>query len=341
MGLVLAAAQLVWSTGCMKPIQVGVGVRLVPELASPGNSGSLTSMNVPDTAGDADGPAIAVVDVDGLLLNADLTGIASSGENPVSLFRERLDSVACNPCVKGVVIRINSPGGGVTATDIMWHDLTSFRERTKLPITACLMDLGAGGAYYLATAADQIVAHPTSITGGIGVILNTYNLQDALQQFNITAIPIKAGDKVDLGSPVKTMDAAQRKILQTMADEFHKRFQEVVAEGRPEVDMDDKSNFDGRVFTAKQAEQRRLVDYIGYLDDAVTMTRRMAHIHHARVLMFHRQNDKAHTPYAITPNIPLTAGLVPISLPGLDRSRLPGFLYMWQPEPTMERLSGK
>src|SRR6516225_3005237 len=145
-------------------------------------------------------PKIAVVDVDGLLLNMDMTGMYSLGENPVSVFREKLEAIAADPCVCAVVVRINSPGGGVTATDIMWRDLQAFRAKTNLPVVACIMDLGCGGAYYLATASDLIVAHPTSVTGGIGVILNLYNLQDTLNLFSIVSQSIKAGKNIDMGS---------------------------------------------------------------------------------------------------------------------------------------------
>ena len=192
-------------TGCAGTLlHVAADAKVTPEMPSAGNEGPLVPMSVPDSMPlERDAPLIVVLDVDGLLLNTDFTGLNSAGENPVSLFRERLDAIAANPCVRGVVLRINSPGGGVTATDIMWHDLMRFKRCTRLPVVACLMDVGTGGAYYLATAADQIVAHPTSVTGGIGVILNFYNLQDALQQFNIAGVPIKSGDKIDLGSPIK------------------------------------------------------------------------------------------------------------------------------------------
>lgn len=104
---------------------------------------------------------VAVIDVDGILTNAEATGMGSWGENPVALFRERLDAVAKDGRIQAIVVRINTPGGSVTASDIMWRDLNRFKEKTKLPVVACLMDVGAGGGYYLATAADQIVAHPT------------------------------------------------------------------------------------------------------------------------------------------------------------------------------------
>lgn len=313
--------------------------RVTTEVPAVPNASPVMPMNVP--RGGGDGPRVALIDVDGLLLNMDMTGLASMGENPVSIFRERLDAAAADRCVRAVVVRINSPGGGVTATDIMWHDLQSFKQRTGLPVVACLMDVGAGGAYYVATAADEIVAHPTTVTGGIGVILNVYNLQDAMAQFNVVAAPVKSGPHIDLGTPITALDDDKRKLLQAMAEEFHARFRGVVLSARSGVDAAEASNFDGRVFTASQAHQRGLVDTIGYLDDAVAAARRLAGIHQAQVVLYHRLNDRARSPYSITPNVPLQSSLMPLSLPGLDRSKLPGFLYLWQPEPTLEKLGGR
>jgi len=284
---------------------------------------------------------IALIDVDGLLVNMDMTGLSSQGENPVSLFREKLDAAAADPCVCAVVVRINSPGGGVTATDIMLHDLAVFKQRRQVPVVACVMDLGTGGAYYLATGADCIVAHPTSITGGVGVILNLYNLEDTMQQLNIRGRPIKAGEHVDLGSPIGPISDEGRRLLQQMADEFHARFRKAVEQARPDHDPQRSEDFDGRIFTAQQALDRGLIDSIGYLDDAITAVRRMAHLGSARTVVYHRCNDRARSLYAITPNTPLQSTLLPLSVPGLERSRLPTFLYLWQPEPTMERLVGR
>ncbi len=301
----------------------------------------VTAMGLPFQRNDPRAPKVAVVDVDGLLLNADATGLGSWGENTVSVFRERLDAITCDPCVRAVVVRINTPGGSVTATDIMWRDLTAFKRRTGLPVVACLMDVAAGGGYYVATAADCIVAHPTSVTGGIGCILNVYNLQDLMAQFNILGTPIKAGPNIDLGTPIKALSDEKRTILQNMADEFHARFRDVVLKGRPEVDGELESTFDGRVFTAVQAKELHLIDDIGYVDNAVARARSLAGVDYANVVFYHRRNDPALSPYSITPNTPLQKGLIPINVPGLDRSKLPVFLYLWQMEPSAEVTLGK
>lgn len=331
-GLALLACML---GGC-KTIRADARVTM----SSPPNpdGGPLYAMTV--RPGDESPYKIAVVDVDGLLLNQDLTGLFSVGENPVALFREKLDAVAANRCYRAVVLRINSHGGGVTASDIMWRDLQNFKSRTGLPVVACLMDVGTGGSYYLATAADEIMAHPTTITGGLGVILNLYNLQDLLAQFNIIPVPIKAGDNVDVGSPLRPGTDTSRELLQQMADEFHARFRDVVQQGRPQHKLA-TDDFDGRVFTAYQALQRGLIDRVGYLDDAIQLAADMAGIPGSRAVVLHRLADRARTPYEATPNLPMQAGILPMSIPGIERSKLPTFLYIWQPEPTMERLGGR
>jgi protease-4 len=270
-----------------------------------------------------------------------MTGFFSHGENPVELFREKLDRAAADPCVHAVVLRINTYGGGVTATDMMWRDLHAFKSRKRIPVVACLMDVATGGGYYLATAADQVVAHPTTITGGMGVIFNIYKLEDVMGFRNIYADPIKAGQYADLGSPVHKMDAPAKKLLQHMADEFQARFRDVVGQARPEYNPRQGDDFDGRIFTANQALEHKLIDRIGYLDDAVACARQLAGAPRACVVVYHRSNDPARNLYAVTPNVPMQGGLLPLSVPGLERTKLPTFLYLWQPEPTMERLSGK
>ncbi len=285
---------------------------------------------------------VAVVDVDGLLLDADTTGLGSCGENTVSLFRERLDAIQSDSRVRAVVMRVHSPGGSVTAADIMWHDLQDFRRRTKVPVVACLMDVATGGAYYLATGSDVIIAQPTGVTGAIGCILNVYNLQDLMAQFNIVGIPVKAGKNIDLGTPIKALDPEGRKVLQAMADEFHHRFREVVVKARPRVDPHLETTFDGRVFTASQARDLGLIDDIGYLDDAIARARNLAGIaNNAEIVFYHRKGDPALSPYSVTPNIPLQDKLIPVNVPGLNRSRLPSFLYLWEMDPTIEAITGK
>jgi protease-4 len=285
---------------------------------------------------------VALLDVDGLILDTPFVGPLSVGENPVGLFREKLEVIACDPTVKAVVLRVNSPGGGVAACMTMRRDLERFKERTKLPVVACLMDTAAGGAYYLASAADQVIANPATVTGGVGVILNLFNLRDLMAQFNVIPQPIKAGQYTDIGTSARALTPEEKGILQSMADEFHKQVVADIQRNRPA--MTNNNAFDGRIFTGPQSLKVGMVDGIGDLDQAIQSAAELAGfspVARPGVVMYRRGNDPARSIYAITANVPLQgAGLLP-NLPGLDRSKMPTFLSIWQPELTMEKMAGK
>jgi protease IV len=284
-------------------------------------------------------PSVAVIDVDGLLVNRNLSGFGSFGENPVALFREKLDCIACNEQISAIVLRINSPGGGVAAADMMARDLQHLKAQRNIPVVACLMDVGAGGGYYLATGADRIITHPTSVVGGIGVLLNVYNMEDGLAQFGIVSIPVKAGERIDLATPERLMEREERDILQGIADQFHDRFIRRVREARSQVR--DDAIFDGRVVTGEQAVVLGLADQLGYLDDAIVQARQLAGLPaESSIVMLRRESDRAYTPLDVTPNTPTTSSIIPLRLPGLDRSALPTFLYMWQADPSLVTTSG-
>jgi protease-4 len=284
---------------------------------------------------------VAIIDVDGVLLNYPFTGPMSLGENPVALFREKLDAAAGDRCVKAVVLRVNSHGGGVAAGQAMRRDLEKFKARTNLPVVACLMDNACGGAYVLASAADHVVATPATVTGGVGVILNLFNLQDLMANFNVIPQPILSGKLADIGTSARLLTDDEKQLLQAMSDEFHRQLTADVRRSRPNL-RDDGSVFDGRILTATQAYARGLVDRIGDLDDALGVAAQMAGAgERPQVVLYRRANDPAHSIYAVTANVPLQAtGLLP-NLPGLDRTKMPTFLSMWQPELTMEKLGGR
>jgi protease-4 len=326
----------------VSPVRNEVSMEMYPGTL-PGRAGPLIEMCLPGYGSGHGRAKIAVLDVDGLLLNQNLSipgpwGTGLVGENPLALFHEKLQAIQADPCVGAVLLRINSPGGGVSTTDMMWQELQRYRHTTGKPVVACLMDVAAGGGYYLATAADYIVAHPTTITGGIGVIWNSYNLKDTMAQVNIIPQPIKSGELIDMGSTSKFLTGDAKRILQQMADEFHQRFKDVVLTARPKTASAGPGVFDGQVYTAQQALRYGLIDEIGYLEQAIGMAQRLAHQDGASVVMYRRKTDAAYSAYAIslTQGTPPASPLV-MSLPGLERSRLPAFLYLWQPEPTLDR----
>ena len=250
---------------------------------------------------------VAVVDIDGVILNAPFVGPLSVGENPVALFREKLDAIEAERCAKAVVLRVNSPGGGVAACQAMRRDLERFKARTRRPVVACLMDTAAGGAYHLASAADHVIAGPATVTGGLGVVLNLFNLEDLMLQFNIRPRPVKAGELVNMGSFVRHPDeddehvkerrAAEARLFQAMADDFHRQLQDDIRRSRPQVRAD-ATTFDGRIMTGGQALSRGLVDRLGDLDEAVQIAAQLACPGSAavpQVVLYRRANDPAHS----------------------------------------------
>jgi protease-4 len=285
---------------------------------------------------------IALIDVDGLLLNQNFGSLYSVGDNPLASFRDKLEAAARDPQIVAVVLRINSPGGSVTTCDIMAEELRRFRAETRKPVVASLMDLATSGAYFIAVESDRIVAHPTAMTGGLGVVFNHFNLQDAMAQLNLVANPVKAGAKIDMGTVAGPLDDETRKLFQQMADAYRDHLQHRVNQRRAGMTArDHQAVQDGRILLASQAEALHLVDRLGYLHDAITEAEHLAGVDDAQVVLNHRAGYPAHSLYAITPSpAPLTEA-IPFSYPGLDRSKLPTFLYLWQPDPTLPRVGAR
>jgi protease-4 len=293
-------------------------------------------------AGPQQSPRIAVVDVDGLLVNQNLTGLFSAGENPVASFREKLEAAACDPRVRAVVLRINSPGGGVAATDLMAEELRRFRQATGKPVVASLLDVATGGAYYLAVGCDRVLALPTTVTGAIGALVNHANLQDAMAQLNVQVDTVKSADLVDMGTVTAPLTETVRALFQDMADGFGRQFAARVARQRPAMsESDRKAVGDGRIVPASKAVGLHMVDLLGYPDDAITEAGHLASVATPEVVLLQRSGYPARSIYASVPNVPLQSDLIPFSYPGLERNKLPTFLYIWQPDPTLSRHAGR
>lgn len=334
--------------GCQLPQPIDVRTRVIVEPQPVKDVSPIVEMPIGSQR--VCGPRVAIIDVDGVLVNENQTGLMSVGANPVDQFRAKLEYAARHPEIVAVVVRIHSPGGSVTACDIMHGDLQRFRSATGRPVVACLMDVAAGGAYYIATAADTIVAHPTTVTGGLGVILNLYNLEDMMAQFNILGVSVKSGKQVDLGSPVRSLPTESRDLLQAMADQLQSRFRDSIVRSRgltPPAAKEDSGFdlFDGRVILAGDAQRLNLVDEIGYLDDAVGLAAGNGGLAvgnasgrlggAAPTVMLHAQRDPVQSIYGITPNRGIQQDILPIDIPGLNRQSLPTFLFMWQPDPSL------
>jgi protease-4 len=278
---------------------------------------------------------IVLMDLSGFLSDESTAGLLTIG-TPVPRvpllvrIREELKKATTDTKVKALIVKINTPGGTVTAADVIYRELELFRREKKVPIVAVMMDVAASGGYYVALAADTIVAHPTSVTGSIGVIMLSFNAEGLMQKLGVAANTIKSAEHKDMGSPFRALSAEERGIFQSVIDGLYQQFvaKVVARRGLPEATA--KALADGRVYTAQQALQHRLVDRIGYMEDVVRTTREAAHLEKARVVVYHRPRQYRATYYAESTTLadtPLTStgALGSLMTPG------PKFLYLWWP----------
>lgn len=252
-------------------------------------------------------------------------------ESMVARVAEVLQRASDDEDVKALVLRINSPGGTVGASDIIYHQVREFADKKKVPVVAQFLDLAASGGYYVALSADEIVAQPTSVTGSIGVILFGLNVEGLLDKVGVKDQTLTAGKNKDLGSPLKPLAPEQRAILQGVLDSMHARFIGLVRERRPKLNADDVARAtDGRIFTADQALEIGLVDRIGYLDDAIAVARQRAGVTEARVVVYTRPSEFSENIYSASTTAPAQVNLVNFDFGALMFGEAQ-FMYLWRP----------
>jgi len=207
---------------------------------------------------------ILLTDVSGFLSDESTSGLLTIGTPPARVpllvrVREELKKAQGDPKVKALVLRINTPGGTVTASDVIFRELQLFKQEKKIPVVAVMMDVAASGGYYVALAADTIVAHPTTVTGSIGVIMLSFNAEGLMQKLGVAPSTIKSAERKDMGSPFRALTPEERAIFQSVIDELYRQFVAKVVERRQISEATARARGDGRVYTAAQALVRRLV----------------------------------------------------------------------------------
>jgi protease-4 len=329
---VVAAAALALSvliTGCSPPSFI-VKPTFAPD--------RLEAVTV-DADASAFAPRIAVIEVEGLLLNVRTSGFLGSGENKVATLQQKLDLAAKDPAVKAIVLRINSPGGGVTASDIIYRQVKDFRESSGKPVVAAAQDVCASGAYYVALAADELIVEETSLVGSIGVIFTTFDASGLMSKIGVQPNVIKSGQNKDLGSLFRPMSPPDRQLLQDIVNEYYARFRSLVADRYPAAAArpDFANSTDGRVFSGTKAVELGLADATGTLQDAIHRARELAKIDSARVIMYRRGAESGSEPsiYAAA-NPPASAtNELTLRISGIGRpvtQELPGGFYLlWEP----------
>jgi protease-4 len=280
---------------------------------------------------------VAIIEVSGLIHNGRSPGLISEGNNPVSDLTEALQAAKNDDRVKAVILRINSPGGTVTGSDAMYRQVLRFKQQTHKPVVVLMLDVAASGGYYVACAADQIVAYPTTVTGSIGVIVQTITFKPGLDRIGIHAEDFTSGPNKDAGSPLSVLTDSQRQVLRTLVEDYYQRFTTVVRTNRPNIPTD-KFAFatDGRVVSGDQALALGLVDHTGDIDDAFALAKSLAHLEKANLVVYHRPLEYVGSPFARSGvGAPAAGGtqvnIAQFNLPGALPGEGAGFYYLWNP----------
>ncbi|HVD45396.1 MAG TPA: signal peptide peptidase SppA [Rubrobacter sp.] len=224
-----------------------------------------------------DGPdKIVVVPVQGTIAPADDSlGGTQPSVTPEGL-ADALRQAGQDPTAAAVVLEINSPGGGVTASDEMHQSVLDFKKNTGKPVVVSMGDVAASGGYYISTAADRIVAYETTLTGSLGVIIPLNNFAEAADKYGIKQVVIKSGKYKDMGSAFREMTPEERDILQSFVDDLYAQFVDVISEGRDIPKDRVREIADGRVYSGLQAKKLGLIDSFGGLDEASAIAGNLA-----------------------------------------------------------------
>jgi len=270
---------------------------------------------------------IAVVPVEGEIAPADTTVPAtqptSTPEGLAAALRQARDDAS----VAAVVLEVNSPGGGVTASDEMHQSILDFREQTGKPVVVSMGDVAASGGYYISTAADRIVANETTLTGSLGVIFTLTDFSELADRYGVEQEVVKSGEFKDMGSSFRDLTPEEREILQSIVDEAYDKFVGVIVEGRGLSEERVRDIADGRVYSGEQAKELGLVDSFGGLDEAAEVSRDLANVRGATVVRYVEKPTFFETLMArLAPQKPEAVQVMEAA--GIDLTPEPKYLYL-------------
>jgi len=267
---------------------------------------------------------IVRIPVRGVLISNETVGLFSE-PGPVDSALRQIRTATKDSKIKAIILEIDSPGGAITACDLIYKALLDFKAAdSKRKVVAIFGDIAASGGYYVAAAADYIIAQPTTLTGSIGVIISKLNIEGLGEKYGIKMEVIKSGDNKDVFNLFETMTDEQRKLIQEVVDEMHNRFVLLVANGRRNLTVEDVMAIaDGRVFTGTKALEYKLVDEIGYWSDALDKTCELLDVDDVKVMRYYE-------------HISFSSLLMGLDVPKLLQGRImdatrPQMLYMWRP----------
>jgi protease IV len=273
---------------------------------------------------------VALVEVEGVIAAMQGGGMFGGGVNLVERVKKELDQAAGDANVKALLLSIDSPGGTVTASDQIWKMVKDFKAKTNKPVVIHMGALCASGGYYIAVAGDEIVCEPTTITGSIGVILSGLNFHELLKKYGVADVSITSGPNKDLLNSTAPIRESHLAILQSMVDEAYDLFTDRVAQGRKLPIEEVKKIADGRIYTAKQALEKKLVDHIDYRDKAFERAQALASVSGAKLVKYNRQPTLADVLSGNVRAPALPSGELKLDASVLDELTTPRLLALWR-----------
>ena len=222
----------------------------------------------------AHGEGVAVIKIEGIITDSTKTVTT-------------LNRVRRNSKIKAVIIRIDSPGGGVAATQEIYKEIERTKKEKKVIVS--MGSVAASGGLYVAAPADKIIANPATVTGSIGVIMQLVNVEELLGKVGLSSVVIKSGRYKDLGSSVRPMTPDERAILQNVTDQLHQQFVRDLSKGRGLDETKVAQWADGRIFTGERALELGLIDKLGNFEDAVSMAASLAGMEGRPNLIYQRE----------------------------------------------------
>lgn len=284
-------------------------------------------------------PKVAMIDINGTLASFATGGLIPVGGNPVDDLVARLNKAAQDPEVRAVVLRVNSPGGTVAASETMYEEIRDFRRRSGKPVVVSMAEVAASGGYYISLGADRILAQRSSVTGSIGVVFQTFNVSDGMARWGIASRAVISRPNKDLANPFEPPVEEHYAILQGLVDDFYEQFRGLVAERRPGIETGDMDLVtDGRVFSGERALELGLIDELGNLSDAFKAAKSLAGVERGQLVKYHAEGRRPNSAYAMAPALergvePHTGAqinLMQLNL-GAEWGASSGFYYLWTP----------
>ncbi len=244
----------------------------------------------------------------------------------------QLEMARKDPNIRAVLFKIDSPGGSVTASDIIYNEIKAFKEDTGAVVVVSMMNITASGGYYVALAADHIMAHPTTMTGSVGVIFMRPNIRGLMNKLGISVDAHKSGRNKDMGSPFRDITEEEKKVIDSLIDTLGKRFIQRVKNHRRISAEALEIIATARIFLADEALEKGLIDEIGYLPEAIDRAKDLAGLpQNSRVVIYRRSefpNDNVYNSIQMRSG---SASLVDLGLPPELTGHLTGFYYLWAP----------